>query len=137
MRSPKTLAIGLLVTLGLAFAGANLSFAAARSTIPLGFSGTIVTKQRRAEKWLGVDDVYLLTLDSGRRVQVDATVFESLSERQSVSKQSWEHSLKADGQTIPLTWSADVRGMLGAMPLTVLVCVLVGVVLVRPSRPNP
>lgn len=115
----------VLLVLGVAFAGGNLWFTAARSTIPLELNGTIVSKQRRTEKWRGVDDVYLLALDSGRRVQVDAAVFDAVAERQSIRKQPWDRTLEADGQTIPLDWSADVRGMLWAMPLTVLVCVAV------------
>lgn len=116
-----------LLVLGVAFAGGNLWYTAARSTIPLELNGTVVSKQRKAEKWRGVDDVYLLVLDSGRRVQVDAAVFEAVAERQMIRKQAWDRTLEADGQTIPLDWSADTRGMLWAMPLTVLVCVAVGV----------
>ena len=128
MRSPRFWSVVALLALGGAFAGGNLWFTTERSTIPLGLSGTIITKQRRAEKWRGVDDVYLLVLDSGRRVQVDAAVFEAVAERQTIRKQPWDRTLEADGQPVPLDWSADVRGMLWAMPLTVAVCVLVGVV---------
>lgn len=122
----------VLLALGVAFAGGNLGYTAARSTIPLELSGTVVSKQRKAEKWRGVDDVYLLVLDSGRRVQVDAAVFDAVAERQSIRKQAWDRTLEADGQTIPLDWSADVRGMLWAMPLTVLACGLVAVFVSRP-----
>ncbi len=127
MRSPRTLSVVALLVLGVAFAGGNLWYTAARSTIPLELTGTIVTKQRRTEKWRGVDDVYLLVLDSGRRVQVDAAVFEAVAERQAIRKQPWDRTLEADGKMIPLDWSADVRGMLWAMPLTLLVCAGVGV----------
>jgi hypothetical protein len=117
----------VLLVLGMAFAVGNLWYTAARSTIPLELNGTIVTKQRRAEKWPGVDDVYLLNLNSGRRVQVDREVFDAVAERQTIRKQPWERTLEADGRTVPLDWSADLRGMLWAMPLTLLVCVAVGV----------
>ncbi len=131
MRSPRTLSLVALLALAGAFAGGDLWYTAARSTIPLELNGTIVSKQRRTEKWRGVDDVYLLVLDSGRRVQVDAAVFDAVAERQMIRKQPWERTLEADGNTIPLDWSADVRGMLWAMPLTVLVCAAVGVMLLR------
>ncbi len=121
-----------LLALGMAFAAGNLWYTAARSTIPLELNGTVVSKQRKAEKWPGVDDVYLLVFDSGRRVQVDAAVFDAVAERQTIRKQAWDRTLEADGQTIPLDWSADLRGMLWAMPLTVLVGGLVAVIVSRP-----
>lgn len=121
----------VLLAIGVAFAGGNLWYTAARSTIPLELNGTIVSKQRKAEKWRGVDDVYLLVLDSGRRVQVDAAVFDAVAERQMIRKQAWDRTLEADGQAVPLDWSADTRGMLWAMPLMVLVCVAVGVMTLR------
>ena len=59
-----------LLLLGLVFAGGNLWFAAARSTIPLRLHGEVAGMERRIEKTAGVDDVFLVKFADGTTVQV-------------------------------------------------------------------
>lgn len=129
MRSLKSLSILTLLFLGVSFAGANVWFAAARSTIPLELSGNVTRKQRLIEKTPGVDDACLVELDSSRRIQVDGAVFDALIQNRVVSKSAWSQTIKIDGRDTDLSWSPDFRGMLWAMPLTVLVFVVFGSVL--------
>lgn len=125
MQSPRSLSILALLGLGVLFAIANLWFAAARSTIPLELHGTVMQKKRLIEKTPGVDDVYLVTLDSNRRIQVDGDVFDAMFENASIHKQAWTRTLYVDGKRETLGWSQDFQGMCWSMPLTVLVFVLV------------
>ncbi len=121
--------------LGVSFAGANIWFAATRSTIPLDLHGNVTQTQRLIEKTPGVDDVYIVTLDLDRRIQVDGPVFDTLATHQSVKKRAWSRIIEIDGKNIALGWSPDYRGMLWAMPLTVAVCVFLGMMAVeRPLR---
>ena len=135
MPSPRYLSILILLLLGALFAAANVWFAAARSTIPLELHGIVTQTQRLIEKTPGVDDVYILTLDSDQRIQIDGHIFDALAEGQAVHKAAWTRGLKIDDRTLALTWSRDFRGMMWAMPLTVAICVLLGMlVVVRPCR---
>lgn len=136
MLSPKSLSSVALIILGMTFAGANIWFAAARSTIPWELHGNIAQKERLIEKTPGVDDVYILTLDSGRRIQVDGPVFDAVAAHQSVRKRAWTRIIEIDGKNIALGWSPDFRGMLAAMPLTVVVCVFLGMMAVKRPLPN-
>lgn len=131
MLSPKSQSIIALLILGFFFAGANIWFAAARSTIPLELHGIVTHAQRLIEKTPGVDDVYIVTLDSDRHIQVDGPVFNALAAQQSVNKHAWTRIITIDGRDIFLAWSPDFRGMLWAMPLTLAVCVFVGMMAVE------
>lgn len=114
----------------MAFASANIWFAAARSTIPLELHGNITQTERLIEKTPGIDDVYIVTLDLDRRIQVDSPVFDAVAAHQSVNKRAWSQTIEIDGKRIDLAWSSDFRGMLWAMPLTVAACVLLGMIAV-------
>jgi hypothetical protein len=124
--SPRSFSIASLLFLGFLFAAGNLWFAASRSAIPLKLHGTVRQTQRLIEKTPGVDDVCLVTLDSGRPFQLDLPVFEAVREGQSLNKPAWARTLDVDGRPVALSWSRDFRGMAWAMPLTVLICVAVG-----------
>jgi hypothetical protein len=115
-----------LVLLGVAFAVANLWVTAVRSTIPLELQGIVKEKLRLPEKEVGVDDVYLVTLDSGRSVQVDGPVFEALTLNRAVSKRAWSRTMESDGRAVILNWSPDFRGMAYGMPVVAALIVLHG-----------
>ncbi len=133
MPSARLLSILALILLGMSFAGANLWFAAARSTVPLELHGQLTEKQRLIEKTPGVDDVYIVTLDADRRIQVDGPIFDAMAVNQSVNKWAWTRIIEIDGKNIALSWSPDFRGMLWAMPWTVAICVLVGMMSLKRS----
>lgn len=133
MPSLRCLSILTLLILGVSFAGANLWFAAERSTIPLELHGDVTQKQRLIEKTPGVDDVYIVTLDSGQRIQVDGHVFDAVAEGQSVNKTAWSRTIQIEGNAVALSWSRDVRGMMWAMPLTVVICIVLGATAVNRS----
>ena len=122
--------------LGASFAGANVWFAAARSTIPLELHGNVTQKQRLIEKTPGIDDVYLVTFDSIRRIQVDRPVFDSLVPNRSVNKPAWSRTLDSDGRMVNIDWSADFRGMVWAMPLIAVMLVVCGILTILASSAN-
>ena len=136
MPSHRSLSIIVLVLLGASFAGANLRFTAARSTIPLDLHGEVVWKQRLMEKTPGVDDVYLVTLDSNRRIQVDGPVFDALVLNRSIDKCAWSRTLESDGRMIEIVWSPDFHGMAWAMPLTVVLVLLHGFLAILTALTN-
>ena len=127
----------MLIALGVSFAVANVWFAAVRSTIPLRLSAIITQKQRLIEKTIGVDDACLLTLNSGERIQVDGAVFDAMAENKLVNKQAWSRIIDVDGRKISLEWSADFRGMRWAMPLTVAVLIVLGIMGLFPLDVSP
>ncbi|MEM8670890.1 MAG: hypothetical protein AAGG48_25405 [Planctomycetota bacterium] len=134
MRSLKSRSIWLLVLLGVIFGGANLWLTASRSTIPLGLRGKVRQKQRLIEKTPGVDDVFIVTLDSDRRIQVDGSVFDLLVKDQTVIKARWERTMTIEDRGFPLSWSSDFYGMMWSMPLTVTVITWLGLVSLDRTR---
>ncbi len=128
MPSPKNLSTISLILLGVSFAGGNLWFAFARSTIPLELQGLVTDKQNLIEKTPGVDDVYIVTLDVNRCIQFDRLVFDAIAANQTVKKRAWMTIIEIEGKSTSLTCSHDFHGMIWAMPLTV--CVLHGMIVV-------
>lgn len=126
MRSHRIRAIITLFILAVLFAISNLWFAAARSTIPLELDTTVVDRQRLFEKSRGVDDVFLMTLESGRRIQVDRHVYEAVNKNDSIEKPSWARRLKVNDHNHVLKWSQDYRGMVWVMPAAIGLSALVG-----------
>lgn len=114
----------ILLLLGAALVVGNLWYTAARSTIPLALDGRIASREIRHEKHPGSDDVCLLTLADGRVLHVDAEVYAALGDGQSIHKRAWERTLVHDGQPLPLTWSADARGMWPTMGVALLALIV-------------
>jgi hypothetical protein len=108
-------------------AAGNLWFAAVRSTIPLRLNGRATHKQRLTEKTVGVDDVHLITLDDGTRIQVDGPVYEAVVLNHVVRKDAWSRKLEVDGTNINVDWSRDFSGMLWAMPSVLVVFLMLGI----------
>ncbi len=126
MPSPRYVSVLVLILLGLSFAGANLWIAAARSTIPRRLHGKVTQKRCLIEKTPGVDDVYIVTLDSDQDIQVDREVFNAVADGHAVEKSAWSRTLSIDGHAFGLGWSRDFHGMLWAMPLAAAICVALG-----------
>lgn len=101
-----------------------------RSTIPIELDARVVTKERRPEKHRGIDDVYLLDLAGGGRLQVDQLVYDFVPEGAALRKRAWSMQLHSGDEVLALQWSFDVRGMLWVMPMIVVtmvaLCVLSG-----------
>ncbi len=123
-----------MVSLGILFACANVWFTAARSTIPIAISGTVTQKHRLIEKIPGIDDVYLVSLSSGRRIQIDGHMYHLVSRGQTLEKSAWDSHVRIEGRVFQLVWSRDLRGMALAMPLTITICLVVGVTAVCSGR---
>lgn len=127
MPSPRLFTIAGLLAAAVALALGNVWFTAARSTIPLALHGVVKAKEVRREKHPGHDDVFLLALDSGRSLQVDAAVYQAVTKGESLSKSPWSEQLVHGHRTLALAWSADARGMFAAMPATILVMLALAV----------
>ncbi len=128
MLSPKNVVVAGLVIMAAGFAFANVWFSAARSTIPIAIDGIASFKEMRLEKHPGVDDVYLLTIDGERVLQVDRAVHEAIRLGADLKKQPWQTSMDVNGRGVDLDWSTDARRMPWAMALAFVVCVTTGVV---------
>jgi hypothetical protein len=119
--SPRVWCAVELLTIGAALAAGNLWFTAARSTIPLGIDGTVMGKEVRREKHPPHDSVFLLKLDGGYLVHVDAPVYEAVQTGERIAKTDWSRELKHGSQTLTLGWSPDFHGMRWAMPVVILI----------------
>ena len=124
MRWHKPLAAALLLVAAAALAGANVWFAAARSTIPLQLRAVVTGKVVRHEKHPPKDDVCLLNLGPHGIIHVDREVFDAVHATDALRKDRWSRMLFATGRQVKLGWSADVRGMVWAMPLVCLLALV-------------
>jgi hypothetical protein len=116
----KLTSCAFLGFLGLIFVSGNLWFTAARSTIPIAIDGVIHNTEKRLEKKSGVDDVFLLTFDNGRVIQVDRPLFELAEQGSRFRKDAWSVDLSIDSQWVELEWSRDFRFMCIVMPIACL-----------------
>ena len=121
----------MLLILAILFAGANVWYSAARSTVPLELNDVLTAKDRLLEKIPGVDDVYLLNFESGQHIHVDRHVFDAVDIHQRLSKHRLDHRLQIDDHEIVLSMSSDFYGMVWVMPMTVLICITVGLTAIR------
>ncbi len=126
MPSPKPLGIQRLTIIGLVLLGigislANLWYAAERSTIPLALRGVITDKRTGIEKQPGVDDVYLITLESGRTYRIDKKVYDQVQLGDDLYKVAWHRSVSASDRDIKLELSPDFYGMLWCMPASIAI----------------
>ena len=101
----------VLVSLGMCFVIGSIWHSAVRSTIPLELDAVVTKKERRIEKSPGVDDVYLVTVDKTRTLQVDRTVYDAVKVGQRIEKDEWSELARVDGRTIDLVFSADFYGL--------------------------
>lgn len=120
MRSPRA----VLLLAALVFCAGNVAATLCRSTIPLELDGVVTRLETRSEKHPGIDDVHLLHLSSRETIQVDAEVAHHLRRGDRVVKRRWGTRLTTQRGSFALTPSADLRGMLAAMPLVLALTVL-------------
>jgi hypothetical protein len=106
--------------LGIAFALLAVGATVSRSLIPHGVDAIVSAVEVRREKHPGVDDVWLVHLDDGRRLHVDAALASRLREGSRVAKARGETQVAVDGAPVVLDFSRDALGMLWVMPLTLL-----------------
>jgi hypothetical protein len=119
MRSPSRAAAVLLLAV-VAFALLGAAATISRSLIPLAVDGTVTAVEVRREKHPGIDDVWLVHPDDGRRLHVDANTARHVPEGGRLVKPRWARTLQVDGRPLALPLSDDARGMLWVMPLTIL-----------------
>ncbi len=80
------------------------------------------------EKTPGVDDVYIVTLDVNRCIQVDGSIFDAMDVNQTVNKRAWTTSIEIEGMSTPSPGRMTLLACFGAMPLAV--CVLFAMIVV-------
>ncbi len=119
MRSPSRPA-AVLLAIGVAFALLAVGATVSRSLIPHAIDGTVTAVEVRREKHPGVDDVWLVHLDDGRRIHADAEVARHVSSGARLTTAAGDAQLRVDGTTVDLGLSRDAIGMLWVMPLTIL-----------------
>ncbi len=122
------------MVLGAVLALGNLWFTAARSTIPLELDARIASKDKYVEKVVGVDDVYMLTMQGGSKLQVDRHVFETATEGDQLRKRPWSSIIDINGREVRLDWSTDFRRMMVVMPVAIVACVFLGIMASWPRR---
>lgn len=136
MRLPNFNPVLTLVLMGCLFAMANMWLTAGRSTVPYAIDGTVTAMDRRLEKHPGLDDVYLISIDSGRWMQIDKLLFDLLHNGSQLTKQRWSKQIEVDGQSTHLEFSRDFVGMVRAFPLICSILVGFGLFVVK-QRPRP
>jgi hypothetical protein len=133
MRSPSRAAAALLA-LGVAFALLAVSATVSRSLIPHGIDAAVTEIEVRREKHPGIDDVWLVHLDDGRRLHADAEIARRLDDGAQLTKAPGQTQMTIDGTTLPLTLSGDAIGMLWVMPLTLITAIATASASLRMSR---
>jgi hypothetical protein len=133
MRSPSR-AAGALLAIGVAFALLALGATISRSLIPHEIDGTVAAVEVRREKHPGVDDVWLVHFDDGRRLHADADVARHLSADVALAKAVGETQLRVDDAPVDLALSRDAVGMLWVLPLTLLSAAAAAASSLRPIR---
>ena len=111
------IALVMLLALAVALAAGNLLITARRSAIPLPLQGTVTRVEVRPEKHPGKDDVYLVHLESGDVVELDAELAKQLSPGATVSKGAGDRTLMVNGEAVGLYCSRDFYGMMVTMPI--------------------
>lgn len=104
------------MVLALGFAAMNLWIPYRRSGIPIELSGTVERIDVFHEKHEGVDDVYLVEID-GETFHLDRDTATRLRVGETLGKPGWDRFLDPDSEDRALRASADVKGMLAAMPI--------------------
>ena len=137
LRLRKSHSTIVLLILGCSFALANLWFCAARSTIPLELNGQVTRKNRLVEKAIGVDDVCLITVNGDNSIQVDAGVFEAVTEGATLKKIRWSRKLAINETIVPIEWSQDFWGMAWTMPFAVLLFLVLSIPLISSRWNSP
>ena len=117
----KTALIVCFASVG--FALGNLWFTAQRSTIPIELDAQLVHRDISYEKHAGVDDVYWLVFESGKKIHVDKLVFEAVQKDEYLKKAAFSKQLQHGQETLQLTWSPDFVGMLKVMPLLTILMI--------------
>lgn len=115
MRLRKSMSAFILLVCGLLCTVGNLWVTAERSTIPSALNATVAAKDLGREKHPGHDDVHWLLLESGKKVHVDGTLWQSIREGDHLQKEAWAKELDRNGQVQFLTWSPDFTGMVPTM----------------------
>ncbi len=115
MRLRKSMSAFILLVCGLLCTVGNLWVTAGRSTIPSALNTTVAAKEIGREKHPGHDDVHWLLLESGTKIHVDGTLWQSIREGDHLQKEAWSKELNRDGQVQSLAWSPDLTGMLPTM----------------------
>lgn len=123
MRTLDRLTIASLLTIGLALCLGNIWYAAARSTIPLSLKGTVTKKQVGTEKHPGVDDAYMITLDSRQTLCIDKLPFDAMATGDAIEKKAWQRELQVVGNAVGLKWSQDFYGIAGCMAAAAVIMV--------------
>lgn len=112
-------AVALVLT-GAVFAALAAWSLVARSTIPAELDGTVTAIELRHEKHLGIDDVWMVSVDEGGFRHVDAKVAALLSEGDRLRKEAWATTLVVEGEPHALSLSDDARAMLALAPVLVV-----------------
>ncbi len=110
--------------MGCLFAMANVWVTAGRSTIYYSLDGTVTAMDRRLEKHPGLDDVYLISINSRAWIQIDKGLFDQLHIGSQLTKERWSKQIEVEGQSSRLEYSSDLVGMVRALPL--ICAILIG-----------
>ncbi|HVE76638.1 MAG TPA: hypothetical protein VND22_07725, partial [Actinomycetota bacterium] len=112
LRSPRAAVLVFVLSL----AAANLAVTFNRSLIPQSIDGRVDQVERRFEKHVGLDDVFLLTV-GGRTTQIDATLAGAVEQGDRVKKRAFSRTLTTPDGDITLSPSREFWRMAVAMPV--------------------
>ena len=123
MRS-RDLPAAVLLALAVALAVVGTWAAFARSLIPIAVDGEVTHHEVKHEKHPGVDDVYLVRIDSGRQLVVDREVGRAIRAGDVVSKHRWSTTLTTPRGEVALAASRDANAMVLVLPAAVVATAL-------------
>lgn len=116
---------GFFVVATAALCVSNIWITLARSAIPLSLNDDVAElawhraeKERRAgkERRFGFDNACLVTLASGRVLELDSEVYLPLRIGDHLEKRAWDDALYRNGKTVQLRVSGEAFGMIVFMP---------------------
>lgn len=113
----------VVLVLILMFVVGNLWVTLSRSLIPQPISSRVQSVEVRREKHPGVDDVFIVGLETGK-VVVDFEVADLLRIGGSIRKEAFSREAIVDRNVVSLETSRDFGRMLIAMPLLLFCAVL-------------
>ena len=121
-RRAKLVVLWVLFALAVALAAGAVVAAGWRSTIPRALDARVVAEDWLLEHRAGVDDVFVLTLDDGRRIHVDEAVATVVAVGDRLEKSRGSRVLSVNGEGELLRWSTDTRriGIASAVVLALM-----------------
>ncbi len=136
-RAKRCTAAAFLIAVGV-LCSANVWITFGRTLIPSALDGRVTDLawlQAKAAGWPGEDSANLVTMESGRVLEVEPEIYHRLRVGDRLRKTRWSATLRRNEETIPLRISSDALGMFALMPAVLAGAIALSIDKLR--RPDP